>query len=144
MPRIKISELKNYPFKTKLTVRVSDLNYGAHLGHDYLLSLAHQARLELFGSLEVTETDLGDNQTGIVVADVAVQYRGEAFAMDKLVIEISAQEVGFASFRFAYRVTNETSGRPTALIDMGFAAFDYESRRSGRLPAEFKAKLESL
>ena len=144
MPRVKLQELKSYPIKTTLDVRVSDLNYGAHLGYDALLSLAHQARVELFTELGVNEMDLGDKKTGIVAADVAVQYKGEAFVLDSLLFEIAPIEIGMASFRLAHRVSNLRTNRPVALIEIGFAAFDYESRRSGRLPDGFRSKLEAI
>jgi acyl-CoA thioesterase FadM len=144
MPRIKLQEQKSYPVSITLDVRVSDLNYGAHLGYDSLLALAHQARVEIFSKMGVTEIDLGDKKTGIVVSDVAVQYRGEAFVMDSLLFETAPIEIGLASFRMAHRVSNLTTKRPTALIEIGFAAFDYNTRRSGRLPEEFRSKLESV
>ncbi len=144
MPRMKLSEYESYPIRTTLNVRVSDLNYGAHLGHDALLSLVHHARVELFTDLGVTEIDLGDQKTGVVVSDLVVQYRGEAFVGDELLFETAAVEIGFASFRLVHRVTNETTSKPTALIEIGFAAFDLKSRRAGKLPADFKKKLEEI
>ena len=34
------------PFISTQTVRIADINYGNHLGHDRLVSLLHQARVE--------------------------------------------------------------------------------------------------
>ena len=144
MPRVKLLEQKNYPISLTLDVRVSDLNYGAHLGYDHLLSLAHQARVELFTEMGVTELNLGDKKTGIVAADLAVQYKGEAFVLDSLLFETAPVEIGLASFRLAHRVSNLTTKRPVALIEIGFAAFDLEARRSGRLPEGFKKRLEAI
>ena len=31
------------PITTRLTVRIGDINYGGHLGHDRLITLLHQA-----------------------------------------------------------------------------------------------------
>jgi hypothetical protein len=45
MPRLKLELPAGFPFRTTLTVRVTDLNYGNHLGNDALLGLLHEARV---------------------------------------------------------------------------------------------------
>jgi acyl-CoA thioester hydrolase len=140
MSRIKIERYASYPFKTELDVRVSDLNYGAHLGYDSLLGLAHQARIRLFEELGVNELDLGDGKTGLIVVDIGVNYRGEAFLGDVLVFETCAAEIKHGSFRLAHRVTKR-QGADVALIELGCVAFDYGARRPSRLPDAFRDKL---
>ena len=144
MSNVKIEKYDFYPFSTDLAVRVSDLNYGAHLGYDRVLSLAHQARLVLFEQLQVTELNLGDEKTGIVVTEVVVKYMGEGFLNDVLTFEIKPVQVGPISFRFSHRVTNKNTGRELALMEIGFVAFDYEKRSLGRIPASFVQKLDAL
>lgn len=143
MPRTKIIEQKQYPFQSQLTVRVSDLNYGAHLGYDRLLTLVQQSRMEMFAQWGMSETDLGDGKTGIVAADAVLNYRGEAFFNDRLIVEICPIEVGLVSFRLAHRVS-KIDGSPIALIEIGFAAFDYKKRSATKLPDVFSEKLKSL
>ncbi len=144
MPRVKIDEHRSYPFSTDLKVRVSDLNYGAHLGYDSILGLVHQARVEMFDGMGVTEIDLGDGRTGLVAADLVVTYQGEAFVNDVLEIAILPMEVGPISFRLAYRVRHAKNGKSVALMEIGFAAFDYEKRCLARLPDVFKDGLVSM
>ena len=144
MPRIKLEPHAIYPFSTELEVRVSDLNYGGHLGYERLLSLAHQARIRLFERLGATELDLGDGATGIVAADLAVTYLAEAFVNDVLVFELKPVEVGLVAFRLAHRVSHKASGRPVALAEIGFVGFDVRRRAPGRLPERFAAALREL
>jgi len=139
-----IEEHPAYPFSRALEVRVGDLNYGAHLGYDRLLGLAHQARLVLFRDLGATELDLGDGRTGIVAADLAVAYLGEAFVHDVLLFEIRPVEVGRVGFRLAHRVTREAGGGKVALIEIGFVGYDYGSRRPAALPQDFRDGLLAL
>ena len=143
MSRTKIEEQNAYPFETELVVRVSDLNYGAHLGYDSLLTLAHQARLVMFEQLNASETDLGDGQTGIVASDASLIYRGEAFLNDVLVFEICPLKVGMVSFRLAHRVRKK-DGSDVALIEIGFAGFDYARRAPAKLPTSFTEKLNAM
>ena len=144
MPKIKVEEHSSYPFAVELEVRVGDLNYGAHLGYDRILGLAHQARLVLFDSLGVNEMDLGDGRTGIVAGDVAVTYLGEAFVSDPLLFEIKPVEVGRVGFRFAHRVVNKKTGGKVALIEIGFVGYDYRKRRPAGLPETFRNDLLAM
>ncbi len=144
MPKVKLDEQPRYPFSVELEVRVGDLNYGAHLGYDRLLGLAHQARLVLFRDLGVTEMDLGDGHTGVVAADVAVSYLAEAFVYDVLVFGIRPVEIGRVGFRLAHRVSQQASGAKVALIEIGFVGYDTEKRRPAALPEAFRAALLAL
>jgi len=134
----------HYPITVTLDVRVNDLNYGAHLGYDRLLTLVHDVRLKLFSKLEVTELDLGDGKTGVIAVDAALSYRGEAFLHDSLLFETKPVEIGSGSFRLAHRVTNVKTQKLVALMEIGFAAFDYSSRRPASLPDGIREKLEKL
>lgn len=140
MSAIKIEQQASYPFKTEIEVRVTDLNYGNHLGYDHLLGLAHQARIELFKVLNADEMNLGDGATGIIVADMGVNYRGEAFLGDVLIFEISAVDIKLGSFRLAHRVKKQDGGN-VALMEIGCVAFDYKERKPCKLPQTFKDKL---
>jgi len=144
MPRVKIEEHARYPFAIELDVRVADLNYGAHLGYERLLALAHQARVRMFEGLGATELDLGDGATGIVAADVAVAYLSEAFLNDVLVFELKPVEIGLVAFRLAHRVAHKGTGRKVALIEIGFVGFDTRRRAPGRLPDAFVEALRRL
>ncbi|MBN2340710.1 MAG: thioesterase family protein [Deltaproteobacteria bacterium] len=144
MPKVKVQKLSTYPVQHTLTIRVSDLNYGAHLAYDRVLTLAHQARIELFSEWNVTEIDLGDQKTGLVVGDVAVNYLGEGFLNDKISIETAAIEVGSIAFRFSHRFSNIETGKEVALAEIGFVGFDYNRRMPGRLPPEFTEKLKQI
>ncbi|MDJ0764330.1 MAG: thioesterase family protein [Myxococcota bacterium] len=143
MPRIKLRELRISPFAKVLEVRVGDLNYGSHLSFESLLGLAHQAWVEVFADLGVEELDLGDGKTGIVVSDVAIQYLKEVSLHDRLCFEIAPFEVGRSTFRLAQKVKDQATHQPVARIEISFAAFDYETKRSGRLPDNFRRALLS-
>jgi acyl-CoA thioesterase FadM len=137
---VKIDDLGSYPFSTELEVRVSDLNYGAHLGHDAIVAMAHEARVRFFRNLGVSELDLGDGKTGVIAVDLAVSYKGEAFLNDILEFGIKPVEVGRGSFRLAYRART-TDGRIVALLEIGLAAFDYKASKPGALPGAFRDTL---
>ena len=45
MPRVIVELPKKFIFSTDIAVRISDINYGGHLGHDSIISLIHEARV---------------------------------------------------------------------------------------------------
>ena len=144
MARVKLHELTSYPFQVALDVRVTEINYGAHLGFDRLLGMAHQARIHLFDELGASELDLGDGRTGVVALDLAVVYQGMAFLGDRLSFEIGVVDLRRASFRLAHRVRRPSDDAQIALIELGLAAFDAQDQAVSELPGGFHAGLTRL
>lgn len=138
MPRIKLALKEEYPFTCEIQVRVGDLNYGGHVGNSEMVGILHDARVALFRSMGVHEGDLGDGKTGIVMDDLVVNFRAEAFLGDNLTVGCAFGEVGEAGFRIHYHVT--CSGKTVAVAETGLVAFNYAARRIAFLPAVFKAK----
>ena len=87
----------------ELPVRITDLNYGAHLGNDALLGLLHEARVQLLAQLGTAELDPA-TQLGFIMADVAVEYRGEAFHGDVLRVQVGAADLSKYGFDLVYWV----------------------------------------
>ncbi len=51
MARIEVQLPEKFIFSTELAVRVTDLNYGNHVGNDSTLGLMHEARLQFYRKL---------------------------------------------------------------------------------------------
>ncbi|NNG26771.1 MAG: thioesterase, partial [Ignavibacteriaceae bacterium] len=58
MARIKIDPPEKFMFNTEITIRVTDLNYGAHLGNDSVLSICHEARMRFLKHFGYSELDI--------------------------------------------------------------------------------------
>ena len=132
MPRIRLKPLDLYPFSTKITVRVTDLNYGGHLGNDSLLSIIHEARVAFLASHGFSEIDCGG--VSLTIGDAAIIYQGEAYAGDELNIEVAASEPSKSGFRLFYRLTRSNDGQKIALAETGMVCFDYEAKKIVHLP----------
>ncbi len=128
------------PFRIALPVRVTDINYGGHLGNDALVALLHEARARWLASLGHSEADVGGG-TGLIMTRLEVDFRAEVFAHQTLGFTLEAEEVGRAGFRQRIRIEREEDGVLVAEASTRFAAFDYARRRIARLPAEFAALL---
>jgi acyl-CoA thioester hydrolase len=91
MPRIRIDLPAAFPFSTDIPVRITDVNYGGHLGNDALLSLLHEARVLYLHTFGWTEKDIAG--AAIIMTDAAVVYRSEAFQGDLLRIEVAVTDI---------------------------------------------------
>jgi acyl-CoA thioesterase FadM len=137
MARIKIELPEKFDFSTEIPVRISDINYGGHLGHDSVLSLTHEARVRLLHKYGFTEMDI--DGSGLIISDAAIVYKSEAFYGETLKIEIAICEFSKYGCDFTYKITEKETGREIAQAKTGIVFFDYENRKVAPVPEKFKA-----
>ena len=136
MGRIKLDIPDRLPFSSEVTIRVTDLNYGAHLGNDKVLSLIHDARVCWLSDLGLSEQDACG--VGIIQADVVIQYRAEGFLGDRVRIDVGATEFTRTGWDFLYRLSLPQKGKLLALAKTGMAAFNYSQRKIVSVPDELR------
>lgn len=134
MSRVKIKLPEALLFSTEITLRVSDINYGKHLGNDTVITLMHEARYRMFHAWGYA-SDLEIEGVGTIQLDTAVQYQGEGFHGDQITINIFVGEIGSRSFELFYELKTDT--KPIALGKTGLGFFDYEIRKMVTIPAPF-------
>lgn len=132
MPRVQLNPRKKYDFSTTLKVRVSDINYGGHVGNDQMIALLHQARLDYLKSMHWSELDCAG--VSLIMSDLAIQYKSEAYLNDVLNVEIAIAEPNKMGFRLYYKVSITSDSKLIALAETGMVCFDYESKKLQRLP----------
>ncbi|HSP58709.1 MAG TPA: thioesterase family protein [Halomonas sp.] len=115
-----------------LTVRITDMNYGRHLGHDALVSLLHEARNHALASLGLGEADLEGHAS--VVADLAVQFQAEARWPDALVVETAIPAPRGKAITAYHRVLREDDGRTVATARLNLLLLDPVSGRPAVVP----------
>jgi acyl-CoA thioester hydrolase len=140
MARIRLDIPPHLPFRTSTVVRITDLNYGAHLGNDRVLSLIHDARAQLLAEIGVMETDAFG--VGMAMVDAAIQYKAEGFFQDKLEITVGTCDFTSRSWDFVYRIHLPDKGKVLALAKTGMVAFDYTARKVTDIPAPLLEALQ--
>lgn len=135
MARVQIELPATWLYRVRLTVRVTDVNYGGHLGNDRVLGLVHEARVRWLASLGLSEKDVGG--PGLIMADAALVFRGEAFLGDELEVELGATDVRRSGFGLVCRLRRASDGADIALAATGMVCFDYGARRVARVPEPF-------
>ena len=138
MPRIKIDLPERFSFSTEIPIYINHINYGNHLDNSALISLVSEARVRFFKALGYTELDV--EGCGIVVADVAAQYKSEAFPGEVLVFEMAADDFNKYGCDLVWRISDKASGREVARGKTGVMFFDYTARKAALVPPAFAAK----
>lgn len=144
MARIKIDLPAAFPFTIQIPVRIQDVNYGGHVGNDAILSIMHESRIQFLNSIGCKELD-HEAGTGLIMADVAVAYKGEGFHGDIFDVAVAAGEFSAFGFEFFYNITTHRNGQTItiATAKTGMVYFDYKARKVAKLPAEMKERLET-
>jgi acyl-CoA thioesterase FadM len=135
MARIKLELLDNYLLTTELRVRITDVNYGGHLGNDAMLGLLHEARVRFLEHYGLSEGNIGG--FGLIMTDSALVYKSEAFPGETLVIALTLADFNKYGCDFVYRVTEKASGREVARAKTGMVFFDYAKRAIQKIPQPF-------
>ena len=139
MARVKLNlDGVAFVFRTEMEVRITDINYGRHVGNDAMLGLLHEARLRFLAHFGFSEEDIGG--VGMLMGDAVVQFKAVAFRGDRLAVEVGLADVERRTYDLMYRVTRTGDGAVVALAKTGMVAFDYATNRLADLPAVFLEK----
>jgi len=136
MPRITLDLPDSYIFATDIPLRITDINYGNHLGNDAVLSLAHEARVRFIVSHGFTEVNI--DGCGIIMTDAAVVFKSQGTYGQTVRIEIALADPGPLGCDFLYKLSDAETGKEIARVKTGIVFFDYSNNRLVRMPDSFK------
>ncbi len=135
MARVKVVLPESLPFATELDVYIEHINEGRHLDNARLLGLVAEARCRLLAALGFSQVDVGG--AGIILADVAAQYRSEAFHGERLRVAMGIAEPHAHGFDLVWQITALPDDREVARGKHGVVTFDYAARRKTKVPEAF-------
>lgn len=143
MARVKIQVPSGYPFFTTIPVRVTDINYGGHVGNDAVVSMVHEARMQYLSHHGLTELQFGG--VGLIMADLAVEFKAESFYGDQMRVGIACNEFTRVGFDIIYELSKEEAGSniTVALVKTGMICYDYNLKKVSSLPQGMKELLGS-
>lgn len=140
MSRIKIDLPESFSFSTSFPVRITDLNYGAHVGNDKVLSFLHEARVRYLQSLGYTEFNM--EGIGLIMADAALIFKNEMYYGDLLLISIQPVEFNRIGLDLVYKIEKKSVEE---LVSLAYAktnmiCYDYNLRKVVSFPAAARNK----
>ncbi len=141
MPRIKIAFPDTLLTTISIPVRISDINYGNHVGNDAFVSLIHEARLQWLRQHGYTE--LNFDNAALIMADLGIEFKEQAYYGDTIQISIASGEISRVSFELFYLLSAERAGEKIIIgkAKTAMVCYDYANRKTVQLSEKMKALL---
>ena len=143
MPRTKLLLPDNFNLTTNLPVRITDLNYGGHVGNDAILSLIHEIRVQFLRHHGYDELNLAG--VGLIMADVTIEFKQELFYGEILRASVAAAEFSRIGFDLYYKLEKQTGEKWVSVTHArtGMVCYDYSLKKIAAVPKEVCSKLLS-
>lgn len=137
MFRIKIELPEQFHFSTTIPIRITDLNYGGHVGNDTILTLIHEARVQFLKYYGYEE--LSFEGVSLIMSDAAIEFKAELFYGDIITAYIMATNFTRIGFDVFYKLMkNQTV---VAIAKTGMVCYNYSTKKVVSVPAKAKEKL---
>lgn len=139
MPRVTIDLPKQFVFSTNTLLLPEHINLSGHLDNAKLLGLVSEARGEFWEFLGYEP--INTEGLGNIVADVAAEYKSQAFLGETLIIELACNDYHKYGFDLAWRIRERSTQREVARGKHGMLCFDYQAQKVSILPDSLKSRL---
>ena len=137
MARVEIKMTDHFLFETELTIKKTDINFANHVGNDTFVSMMQEARIRFFMHLGYQNLDIEGK--GIVISDLAVIYKSQAYYGDRLRFEIGVGDFHKYGCDIFYKLTNTGTNTLVVEAKTGILFFDYSKNRVSKIPKGFKS-----
>ncbi len=137
MARVKIDLPEKFSFSCFLPVRITDINYGNHVGNDAFISILQEARVQFLSSIGYSEINVDGN--GLIMAGLEIVFKSQSFYGDVLKIEMATANVTNSSFDLYYLISTERE--KTIVIAQAKTeqvCYNYQHKRIAKLSEKFK------
>ena len=143
MPRTKLVLPEHFSFTTEIPVRITDLNYGGHVGNDSILSILHESREQFLRSHDYREMDLAG--VGLIMSDVTIEFKNELFYGDILRASVTASEFYRVGFDLYYKLEKKVADKwvTVSTARTGMVCYDYKLKKLVAVPKEAMNRLLS-
>ena len=141
MERIKVNLPENFHFSTIIKIRITDLNYGGHVGNDSFLSLIHEARQQFLNHFGYSELKI--ENVSLIMADASIEFKKELNYGNEIKISVTASgfdKLGFDLF-YKIEIINNENFILAGKAKTGMLCYDYQNKKLMPVPEEAKNKL---
>src|SRR5215207_7002280 len=102
----KIDLPEEFKFSTVIPIRITDINYGGHVGNDSVLTLLHEARMKFLNHFHFSEMDFGG--VSLIMRNVMIEFKKEIFYGDILNVYVTVSNFSRIGFDVFYKLTTGT------------------------------------
>lgn len=141
MTRLKIDLPEKKLLTVSVPVRITDINYGNHVGNNAIVEIIHEARVQFLQKYNFTELNVAG--VALIMSELLVEYKSESFYQDVLEVTIFCGEITRVAFELFYQVSAKRNGQEVliALAKTGMVCYDYKMKKVIAVPAELKSIL---
>jgi acyl-CoA thioesterase FadM len=129
-------------FTTKIDVRITDINYGNHVGNDAFVGIIHEARVKWLTHNNYTELRIADG-VGLIMSSIAVEFKNESFYGDTIEVTIFCGEISKIGFELYYQLKTIRNGVEIllAIAKTDMITYDYTNKKVVMIPSSFSQLL---
>ncbi len=138
MARVKIIIPENKINTFTIPVRISDVNYGNHVGNDAIVSIIHEARLQWLSQHNFTELNI--DGAGLIMSDLEIEFKKESFYGDIIEVQLSIGELSKKSFEIYYKLYTKRNDERLvlAVAKTGIVCYNYLNKKVVTIPDVLK------
>ncbi len=143
MPRLKIELPQKILSSVSIPVRITDINFGNHVGNNAIVEIIHEARVQFLQKHDFTELEVVG--TALIMSELLVEYKNESFYKDVLEVTIYCGEITRVAFELFYKISTKRNQQDIliALAKTGMVCYDYKIKKVSSVPEELKSILVS-
>jgi acyl-CoA thioester hydrolase len=132
--------MKAFRFSIPLKVRVNDMNYGNHVGHQVYFSFFQESRVAYLNQFGFSELDI--EGLGMIMAEAGCRYKQQLLLGDSIEVACAVVELTTKRFTMAYRINRgDTVCAEGSSINI---CYDYAAQKVARLPEAFVRRIKAF
>jgi len=141
MTSLKSQMPESFLFQCEIPLRITDLNYGGHVGNDRILALLQEARVQFLNSRGYSELQL--ESSGLILTRAQIELRNELHYGDQLFAKVQAGNFTSKGFDLFYKleIIEDEQPRLAALATTSMVCYDYAKKKVVPLAQKAKEKL---
>ena len=138
MARLKIELPQKSLTSLSIPVRITDINYGNHVGNNAIVEIIHEARMQFLKQHGFTELDVAG--TSLIMSELLVEFKNESFYNDILDVKIFSGEISRVSFEFFYEISVKRNDETIIIAHAktGMVCYNYKIKKVEAVPEKLK------
>lgn len=127
-------------FTTDIQMRFRDIDGMGHVNNAVYLSYIELARTQFYMH-QANKRTL--DEIDFILAHVEIDFESQAIWGDPIQVAVWPSKIGTSSFTLSYEVRDTRSGRILARAKSVLVSYDYDTKKSKPIPADFRKLLEA-
>ena len=143
MARLKINIPEKMLASFIIPLRITDINYGNHVGNNAFVEIIHEARMQFLNQNGLAE--LNPSGTSLIMSELLVEYKKEAFYKDELTVSVFSGEISRAGFELFYLISAMRDNQRIIIAHAktGMVCYNYQTKKVQAITEELRSILSS-